>query len=411
MPSNDELKQTLQAAVGPYLKAFCEDPAGATLEVTATEKDVWGKLKASGGDAARLRENLDNASSFTETFNFLAERLDKNRGAHGVAIVGAQDVLGPQPEGVTREGGPPVPAPPQGQSYGFEAARASTRRRDVASAYRVFCRRLNIAPAAVGAHRALLLKYCVAYPLNIAWYDRRRAEEERKATTQRRFIVAVGLVLLVATLAAPLLAWKLSGADSAVSNQLIVSLVGLLVGGAFTALKLLATGFDATTRMGIFWKAGADLKEALYAFEETWADKAVSERTLSAEFVAAVEVAVVKGRGISNDERRAFFATYKSPADLLSVVSGSIDGAKQARADLLGALAETAKARDAAGEKREKALDDARAAWVKAVAALTGKQVAWEQADAGGKQAAKAALVAATAAEAEARKALELLQG
>lgn len=303
----------------------------------------------------------------------LSEKLEKNVAALLVQSAGALD-----PDiavGLCEE---VVRSLASREDYEFESTSQSNSRRTIEkalSALGVLLGRLQIPlkPDELdGQERRMLLRYCSDYPVNIGWYQEHAATQERKATSQRRLIIRVGIFLLLATLAAPAVAgWRMS---SAVSIQLVVSLVGLLVGGALTALKLLATGFDASVRQGIFWNAGADLKEGLYLFEEKWAGKAVSNGKLTSDFLVAIQLELDRARAIGNTEKRAFFATYKSPSDLLTAVSGGMDAAKQARQDLLSGVTDAAKARDAVEANRIKDFDQARTALVNALTDLKLKE-------------------------------------
>jgi hypothetical protein len=142
----------------------------------------------------------------------------------------------------------------------------------------------------------------------------------------------------------------------------------VFAGGALTVLQVIAALTDGKARLTIFWKAASDLKELLYTFEAKWCGKAMGE----AGFVDAVEEALRNARAVTRAERMDFFATLRSPSDVVAIASNAADvlRGRRAQATVLTvhheeAVAEarralaSARAAVAASEFRTNALTDA----------------------------------------------------
>jgi hypothetical protein len=178
---------------------------------------------------------------------------------------------------------------------------------------------------------ALFLRYCTDIILNILWYERARKDAERKnrrLTALMVFLMAVALVLIG-------LVGMSSASNKGEGTPTAYSLT-LLAGATFTVLQILATMTDAKSRLSIFWKAGADLKEKLYSFERQWCGKVFDdEKTpkLSAAFAQAAEDDLKSARAITRAERLEFFATIKSPNDVLAIAIAAADTLRARRAD------------------------------------------------------------------------------
>jgi hypothetical protein len=205
--------------------------------------------------------------------------------------------------------------------------------------------------------RRLLHRYCSEVVLNIEWYDRARRGEAFKnsvATTGMVALMIIALVLLF--LAASVPAILHSGASDAMLSLTVFG------GGVLTILQVMASGGDARARMTIFWKASSDLKEALYTFEDKWRERTVVTESdkvvVDPKFRDALLEELRGARAITRGERLEFFATVRTPADVLSTAMAAADGLRGRRTDVTTALsARTQRIADAT-----KAAADARGA-------------------------------------------------
>jgi len=234
---------------------------------------------------------------------------------------------------------------------------ATRSREDAARAVRILRRRLGIADAAKldKEFEKLLVRYCTDTILNILWYDRARKREER-ANTQRTalmvVLMGVALLLLVMT--------GFSPTERADNPGAAVLPLAFLAGGALTVLQVAASLSDGKARLAIFWKAGADLKEALYNFEHKWHGRVLKGEPLAVceEFDAAVQDELRLARAVTRAERLEFFANLRSPSDVVAVAMTAMNGLRERRAES-GAVAV---ARDERMATAKKSVSEARAA-------------------------------------------------
>jgi len=140
----------------------------------------------------------------------------------------------------------------------------------------------------------------------------------------------------------------------------------VFAGGCLTVLQVVATLGDGKARLSIFWKAAADLKEALYTFERRWCGKSLAPsavppqpntpRMAAEGFEDAVEDALRTARAITRAERLDFFATLRSPSDVAGIATTAADSLRGRRTEAvtLGSdhEASVATARRAATEAR-----------------------------------------------------------
>lgn len=177
----------------------------------------------------------------------------------------------------------------------------------------VFAGRLRIDELALEQHADELSRYVVDVHLNIAWYVRRLRREKLL------WALASGLNLAL-LFALPLLILLLSkmagrwGDATMTSAQLTAVLTGL-----FAVHKSVGAWLDRRKRIGHFWKAGAELKELLYSFEEQWKGKAAQGGELTAELLEALDEDVARARALVRKERDAFYELYHLPSmDILT---------------------------------------------------------------------------------------------
>lgn len=174
--------------------------------------------------------------------------------------------------------------------------------------------------------------WCAALPLNIQWYSRARHREERR---NHRLLALTVFVMLVA------FALQLGAAVAAVLFHREVQssvMLTLFAGGIGTLVPVTAAGADARARMTIFWKAGCELQDQLYAFEHAWHGKALADGALAPQFLAAVAEAARLARAIERAERTDFFATIRTPQDLASLAATSLESLRGRRAEAVSAI-------------------------------------------------------------------------
>lgn len=212
---------------------------------------------------------------------------------------------------------------------------------DAKSELAVLRHRLGIDPgiALPADCEEILLKYCTDVVLNIVWYDRARKREQQRNRNLTVLAVAtmvLALLLLVASALPPLL--KEGGSTTSGVPVLVLS------GAVLTVLQVLATLGDGKARLAIFWKAGADLKELLYTFEQKWHRTQSIQRAgvdpvvVSEEFLAAVHDDLRAARGITRAERLEYFATLRSPADVMALAIAAADSLRARRGEATTAV-------------------------------------------------------------------------
>lgn len=195
-------------------------------------------------------------------------------------------------------------------SYKFEEmVRKQTVRtpEDAEQALATFATRLAI-PETMAAREELidvLRHYVIEVHLNIDWYVR-RLERERRL---QLMFTAFSVVLLIGI--PPLIA-LLSKIDRDTASTAAV--ITAMITGILAIHKTLAAWLDKRQLFGHFWRTSAELKEVLYSFEQTWADKAVQGGVAPLEFLQAVQTDIARARQIVRAERQGFYDIYQSPA-------------------------------------------------------------------------------------------------
>jgi hypothetical protein len=198
-----------------------------------------------------------------------------------------------------------------------------------------------------------LMRYCTDTILNILWYDLARKREQR-ANTQRTWLM---IALMAAALILLCVSPFIDGARAKPTSEGLLPLA-LLAGGALTVLQVVAALGDGKARLAIFWKAGADLKEALYNFEHKWHGRVFQGNPLcvAEAFDAALQDELRAARAVTRAERLEFFANMRSPSDVLAVAVGAVNSIRTRRVEdtQLGAARDerVATARRSASEAR-----------------------------------------------------------
>jgi hypothetical protein len=233
---------------------------------------------------------------------------------------------------------------------------ARRRGEDAAQSLKILKRRLGIGEVPLTADlEKLLLRYCADTILNILWYDRAREREQRANTRWTYLMVLLMLVALILLCASAFLP-----SERSTSSGAALLPFALLAGGALTVLQVVAALADGKARLSIFWKAGADLKEALYNFEHKWRGRVVrgDPPCVAAEFDAAVQEELKFAYAVTRAERLEFFANLRSPSDVFAVAISAVNNLRERRFEGSVALA----ARDEQIAAARKSVSEAHAA-------------------------------------------------
>jgi hypothetical protein len=164
-----------------------------------------------------------------------------------------------------------------------------------------------------------LLSYGMEVHCNIAWYARRMRWEQRKRIL---LLAAIAILALFGISAIPFV-WRF-GQPARSDWNLIFFQLTAFPAAAFGVLRVLSTLADSRCRLGLFWRARADLAEILYLFEFKWQDRFSMGRLT--EFQADVDAGIASARQIAREERQKFFDSLVSPGDLISVLQQLVEG-------------------------------------------------------------------------------------
>jgi hypothetical protein len=208
-------------------------------------------------------------------------------------------------------------------SYSFEdLVRKQTVRtpEDATHALTVFATRLGL-PEIATLREALLeplRNYVMEVHLNIDWYVRRLERERRLQLMFTGFsvVLLIGIPPLIALLSQ-------IGKDTVHTAAVITAMIT----GILAIHKTLAAWLDKRQLFGHFWRTSAELKEVLYSFEQTWAQKAVDGQMVQPEFLLAIQTDVARARQIVRAERQGFYEIYQSPAfDVFQRLNDALGG-------------------------------------------------------------------------------------
>jgi uncharacterized membrane protein len=213
--------------------------------------------------------------------------------------------------------------------------RTSDEARDEA---RVLLTRLGLSKADIdkilpsGSDAEVLLRYATDVPLNILWYQRALKQQHGYRTGW----VLLSLLVGVATTLLPLLLLLFHAPQAKEASVLLAAQLGMITTAVGSGWKIVSNLDHTKQRIGIFWSAGADLKEELLTFEDKWRRQFASG-TLTPEFTNALAASNTRARAIARKERTDFFATYASPAEIVTAATSVADGLTKARDALLEA--------------------------------------------------------------------------
>ncbi|HWB73851.1 MAG TPA: hypothetical protein VG755_02825 [Nannocystaceae bacterium] len=250
----------------------------------------------------------------------------------------------------------------------------------------------------------LMVRWAMDVPGNIAWYER-----AKQAARARQWLVLLG-VILFATVAMVGAAMPAVLEDSDSDAPVAVAQVAIFVALAWGVLQVVASLADQKAKLAGFAKASADLKEALYTFEETWRGRAlVKDGAADPDFATAVLQEVANARKTARAERDAYFADIPSTTDVAKQIGDALDQVGRSAA----ALGDARKARSEPKETTRMTADTTvsfeRQRWIDAKAATVARRTKLERLTAANAPAdaiatAKSELLDAEIAEVEARE-------
>lgn len=183
--------------------------------------------------------------------------------------------------------------------------------------------RMQVAEEAVRnalCEKPVLVRYAMDVPMNIAWYEKAK----KRAFDKQRFgLVGVILFAVVAMGVTWASAYLTKGDDKA---QIAIAQVAAFVAMAYGVLKVIAMLTDQKEKLAGFSKASADLKEALFTFEETWRGKTLLEEDrLVPDFETAVLQEIANARRIARAERDAYFTGISSTVEVATAFGDALE--------------------------------------------------------------------------------------
>jgi hypothetical protein len=203
----------------------------------------------------------------------------------------------------------------------------------------------------------MLVRYCMDFPLNITWYQRATAYNVWQQRVAGLFVITLSILALIVT-AVPAVLPSFGG--KTITEQTSISAqIAVFVTATFGILRILAIATDRKACIGTFWKASADLKEALFTFEEVWRKKVLNkDSSVSQEFITALLGELRFARKVARTERDSYFSAFNSPVDMVNTVSTGIDLVRTRRQDVTALQVEQATARRVKEEAVAKKLGD-----------------------------------------------------
>jgi len=251
----------------------------------------------------------------------------------------------------------------------------------------------------------LLYRYASEVILNIAWYVQHLALYQKQQQARTRWTL-VACCFFIVLLCIPSFSPNAAGY---LRSTLIGAQLTLLATLVLGLVQLVATMTDLRGRISAVWQASSDLKEAFFTFEENWHHKVFSPAPasqnapapaiqpspaaaspnapasasqvppapvsqISPDFISALNQEIRLARKVGRDERTAFFASQKSPSDVVSAATGIIDGLRGRRQELLNAQTALASATAASNAADAQRLSKARDDLANAKATLNARQ-------------------------------------
>lgn len=166
----------------------------------------------------------------------------------------------------------------------------------------------------------LMVRWAMDVPGNIAWYER-----AKKAARARQWLVLLGVIAFaIAAMFGAAMPAVLEHSDS--DAPIAVAQVAIFVALAWGVLQVVAGLADQKAKLAGFASASANLKEALYTFEETWRGRTlVKDGAADPELETAVLQEVANARRIARAERDAYFGDIPSTVDVAKQLGDALD--------------------------------------------------------------------------------------
>lgn len=201
--------------------------------------------------------------------------------------------------------------------YSFERKRYSYRdEKRTEESLQAFITRLGLPSDVSPEIKKALIDYITDVHLRIAWYATKLTREKNLSSFY--IIVTIGLLGAI-----PILLFYITGLDQMKGTEFWVAQISAVLSGFLGVHKGFSNWLEQRRVIADFWKAMADLKEALYELEdkhrkdegETWTEKDLEDLkkdlALGSKFAQKVE----------RRERDQFFKNYKTPKfDLLGTL-------------------------------------------------------------------------------------------
>ena len=165
--------------------------------------------------------------------------------------------------------------------------------------------------------RNLLFKYIVEHHLNIAWY--RKSIWKKVSSRFLFFFLTLALLFLI-----PVLLFIITNANWSWLRDILgnggtdTTAAGItaVLTGLLGVHRSLSEWLNKRKLVGLFWKASADLKENLYAFEDTWGNPSKIKRDaqgLADDFKTALREEIKKAKAIVRAEKEQFYQNISPP--------------------------------------------------------------------------------------------------
>ena len=177
-------------------------------------------------------------------------------------------------------------------------------------------------------HR-LLRAFATACHLNIDWYDRHRKR-------QQRLYLAFGIFTGLLVLAMPgAIFLAHSKASDALAGQ-----IGVIITGMLSAHRALSSALEKRNMARHFWKAQADMKSILYAFEDRWRNRATQASSATSDDGArpadAISLSIIfapefiedliqktrEAQDVKEQEQEVFFSQADTPFSNIAEILG-----------------------------------------------------------------------------------------
>jgi len=209
-------------------------------------------------------------------------------------------------------------------AYSFEREKYSHRSYLAAqNAFRIFVERLKLPTAWTQLKEDHLVKYVTDVHLNIAWYDKKVKAEKSIRNLYVAITLALLLVMPILILMLNSLAERITETSSEQDPDYLIAQVAALITGVLALHSGIAAWFEQRKVIGNFWKASADLKEALYDLEDKWRqDKSEDwSNEMLEKFEEEISLGIKFAKRVVRKEKETFFKNYKTPRfDIVSLI-------------------------------------------------------------------------------------------